>query len=351
MLIISLIFTFALASLTSCSKKDEELPSIFKTASIGNEAADLFFKKDELKKLGLSGKIVGSVLVNNNPQIILLDLDEQKIRFLTKGSAWARTPEFSLDGKSIYFSAQGTQTAVIKSISLLSNKIATVSVNPVADLFSPTHLKGDRLVYSVFPKQGNFRLALYDLKKKSESDIKMIRDGIDYSIKAAESEYDPSSNKLFFVNTDNPNRDNSPINIWAFSLDKNEIEKLTSNDEVKVFEYKGNKILSPQIYDLHVSGFGKILYCVRYLEKHEGEESPHIVKVEAHILDLKTKEDRLIAVEATSIKSPIQVSKKHVILCYPEQRQLVLIDIEKPHKKITFLSLGDFIGDLDFYED
>lgn len=347
---IPIIAIFVLGFLSSCSKKEEELPSIFKTASIGNKEADLFFKKDELKKLGLSGKIVGSVLVNNTPQIFLLDLNKQEINFLTKGNLWARTPKFSLDGKQLYFSAAGPQSAIIKSLDLQNNTITTVSVNSSADLFSPTPIKGNKLVYSVFPKQGLFKLVLYDIKTKKESNVQMIKDGIDYSIKASESEYDENRNLLFFINTDNPKKEASPLNIWAYSFDTNTIEKLTKNDQLKVFEYQGRKVLSPQIYDIHASKYGKILYCVRYLEKHEGEESPHTVKVEAHILDLKTKEDRLIAVEATSIKSPILVSKKYAILCYPEQRQLILIDIEKPHQKKTFLSLGDFIGDLDFYD-
>lgn len=351
MVLLAALTVFSAFSFGSCQKKEEELPSIFKQASPGNKQADLFFNKKELKKLGIRGKLAAIISVNQIPQLALFDIDNQTFKFLTEGNTWNRTPAFSLDGKEIYFSSPSTENAVIRKIDIASSKITTVVAIKGSDRYDPSPISSNKVLYNVFEKNGNFKLVEFDLRTKKESDLNINYNGKDYAFKAAELAYEPDSKTLYFVNNDNPGDLSTPLNVWAYDIESKQVRKVTKNSEVKLFDYQGGKVITPQIYDVSVSKYGKLFYCMRYLEKHEGEESPHTVKVEVHMLDLKTYEDKLIAVEATRLRSPIQVTKDHVLICYPEQRQIVLIDVNKPHKKITFISLTDFSGDLDYFSE
>lgn len=345
-LMIALAFLlFPLA--TSCQKSEEELPSIFSNPSYGNKSSDLFFKQKELKKYSIEGKIVTTVLINSKPELVLIDTDKQTIENLPIGGEGNRAPSFSPDGKFIFFSSFTSETSVIKAFDI-DKKSETTLVAGKEDRYDPQYFENGKLIYNVFPKNKNFYLAVYDMKNKKESELKIIVNGINYAERAAEPSYDRANDTLYFVNDLAFDGKPKPINIWAYDFRNKKLSRITKNETLKVITYKNNKISSPQFFDLSVSNFGNLLYLVRYIEQDSKDSSPYVKKIEVHAFNIKTGEDRVIAVENTSVRSPLQISKNYVLLLYPEYREILLVNMAKPHERKIFLSLIDLVGDSDY---
>lgn len=341
------LIIFASVLLASCQKKAEEIPSVFSNPSFGNLQSDIFFKKEQLKKLGLKGTVVSSVIVNENPQIAFLDINKQKITVITKDKNINRSPSFSPGKKKVFYASVTTSTSVIKVYDVEKKKETTLAAGKESR-YDPVYFKDNKIIYNVFPAQGNFYLAQLDLKTLKEEKLNLYYNGRNFSERAAEPVYDPKTDTLYFVTDLATDGKPKPINIWAYNFKKGVAYQITKNTQVKIFEYNGQKIVSPQFFDLSLGKNNSLLYCVRFIDKHEEDTSPHITKIEAHILNLETNEDKIFAVENTQIRQPIQVTKDLIMLFYPQKKQVLLINYKKPHEKLVFLSLIDILGDADF---
>jgi hypothetical protein len=344
---ISLVFLILVAFvLTACQKKEESLPSIFSDFSFGNQEVDIFFKKSQLKKYGVEGKFLITVLYNGNPQLALLDPEKQSLKILTKENYPNRAPSFAPDGKTIYYASIVDGKGVIKQLDLKSGKETTLLAGK-DNYFDPIYFKDNKLILNVFPDKSNFYLATFDLKTKKLVKMNLQHEGVNLADRAAEPAYDRRTNTLYFVNDLGFDGKPKPINIWAYDLTNNKARKITSNSEIKTFNFENRTISSPQFYDISLSPYGNLLYCVRYLDEDQNKQLVS-KKNEVHVLDLSTGKDRTAAIEATPLRQPIQISKDYVMISIPEFKEIVLVNYKKPHTKYIFLSLIEVVGDMDY---
>lgn len=346
--VIAAVFVLASLFLQGCSKKEEELPSIFSDFNFGNRQADIFFKAEAVKKYGLTGKLALTVIHNGIPQIGLLEPEKQSLKIITSGNFPSRAPSFSPDGSKIYYTKIVDGKGIIKEIDLKTGKDTTLLAGNDS-YFDPIYFKDSSLIVNVFPEKGNFYLAAYDLKNKKLSRLELLHEGVNLAERAAEPAYDRKNDILYFVNDLSFGGKPKPINIWAYDFKNGTARKITDNSELKTFSFQGQTILSPQYYDLSISNYGKLIYCIRFLD--EGQDNqPVSKKNEVHIYDLKTGTDRKVAVEATQIRQPLQISENYLLLIIPEFKEIVLVDQNKPHEKPIFLSLIEVLGDADYFK-
>jgi|GEM_PF-3734796 len=346
--VITAIFILIASFLSGCIKKDEKLPSIFSEFNFGNRQVDIFFKKEDHKKYGLTGKFALTVIHNGIFQIAILEPEKQSLKLITSGNYNNREPSFSPDGNKIYYTKIVNGKGIIKEIDLKTGKDTTLLAGNES-YYDPIYFKSSKLIVNVFPESGNFYLAAYDLKNKKLSKLELLHEGINLAERAAEPAYDQKNDMLYFVNDLAFDGKPKPINIWAYDIKKGTARKITNNSEIKTFEFQGQSISSPQYYDLSVSAFNKLIYCIRFLE--EGQDNqPVSKKNEVHIYDLKTGEDRTVAIEATQIRQPLQVSENYITFIVPEFKEIVLVNYKKPHKRHIFLSLIDVAGDADYFK-
>ncbi|MCX7831621.1 MAG: hypothetical protein N2440_01825 [Actinobacteria bacterium] len=336
-----------IVSFASCEKKSEDLPSIFSNPSFGNVQSDIFFKKNLLKKFEIKGRIVASVYSDGKPQIAILNTKDSSIKLLTKNGIWNRTPVFSGDGNNIYFSSYSTKSSVIKEFDLIKGKETTL-VAGSEDRYDPIKFRENKIIYNVFPKKGNFYLAVFDLKTRKEDKLSIEWNGKNLAERAAEPCYDNNNDTIYFVTDLAYDGKPKPINIWAYNFKTSTARQITKNATATVIIYQGKKIVSPQFFDISVSEYGYLLYCIRYITQETEGGVPTVSKIEAHLMNLKTGEDRIFAVEKNSIRQPIQVNRNYVLLAYPELREILLINLKKPHERNIFISLIDIVGDYDF---
>lgn len=332
---------------SSCAKKEDELPSIFKDISFGNKNADIFFNKEKIKDLGIKGKIAAAAKVAGSSHIVIFDIERQTIERLKVEKDWEKSPQFSSDGKSLYYSAGRGELAGIFRFDFDTQKETTIVAGKEARL-DPVLINDQEIVYVVFPEGKDFYLAKYNMKTGKEEKLEIMLGDKNLAERAAEAVYSEKDNLLYFINDFDESKGAGAINIWSFNLKTGEVKKVTDYSEVKTYKYDNTVIKSPQIYDLNLSKEGNIIYCLRHLEQDEASGQINIVKAEVHVRDLKNGKDKLAAIEGLQVREPFMISKDLIAFCIPDYKEIVLVDIKKPHDKLIFVSLTDFLGDLDY---
>lgn len=336
--------------LTGCSKQKEELPSISNHVSFGNQDTDLFFDKKELKETGLSGKLIASIIIDETPQLVIFNTDTSEMKVLTDSKSWNRTPAFSIDGEKIFFSSGRNGTPQIFMYDLKKNKEKALTSTDTAR-YDPVQISNNEIVYNVFPDNGPFYLAKLNLETKKETTLQLTGEGIEknLAIRGAEPAYDSKSNNLYFVNDLAFYNEPRPLNIWVANLSNGKAKRITDNKTIEVYTINNVQVSSPQFFDLNVNYPSSVSYGIRIFARRSQEEQPHLLKMEAHILDVKNNTDEVVLSSVLQLRNPIVVNKNYALVAFPKNKQIALINRDNKDEKLIFLSNTEFVGDFDFY--
>lgn len=343
-------FLFLICGCTRTQKLN--IPEMLEKTAIGNKDTDLFFDKKETEKLGIKGRFLASVLVKGIPQIVLFDINTQKISILTESDSWNRAPEFISNSKIVFCTGKsGTSQLILYD--LKTGKETTLT-GIDANRYDPESTTEDKIVYNVFPKTNQFFLAVRDLNSSVETTLTLSsknHPGKNLALRSAEPAYDKRNNVLYFVTDLAFEGKPKPLNIWKANLGTKRAEQLTANDIAKVWEINGSKITSPQYYDLKSAESRNLLYCLRFIEKPSSEEQPRIIKSEVHIISLDKRKDEVLYRSSNLLRSPVLVTNKYLLLSDPDRREIILVNVRNKKDVKTFVSNIDIVGDVDFVKD
>lgn len=349
---IALIILIFLA--VGCSQTEElKISTLPETQNIGNKSTDLFFNKKQLQELGIKGKIVATLLINKTPQIVLFDIDAQRIKILTSSAGWNRAPEFLPNGEKIVFCTGRSGVSQLMIYDLKTDKETTLTGTDI-NRYDPEPVSSNKIIYNVFPPSHLFYLATQNLNTKKETTLTFTSKsfpGKNLAVRAAEPAFDNKENILYFVTDLAYEGKPKPLNIWKADLKSGQAEQITHNTTAKVWDINGSKLVSPQFYDLRHFEKKGLLFCVRFIEKHTPAEQPRFTKSEVHLTSPDGNKDEVLYSSNSLLRSPIALNNKYVLIADLNHRKMILVNIENEKDVKTFLSNVNIVGDIDYFKD